>query len=537
MAQPPFRSDALEVENADAPIGPRLIEANELNGSLRFTDPLIPGGIDLNALVGLQQAQQTVIVSQTGAAGTKDVNGNPITTIQGALDAIPTSADADEQYVILLMPGLYLEDVVVTKDYTTIVGLGGVVIRNASASSTVRVLQGALTTPRKLTLRNLRIENTEPTEACVDVSSAQFATGTITIGSVPNIGDNVTVGGVNLSAIINGGIPAPGEFEIGLTPAETAANLAAAVTDPVNGLTSVVVPLVSGAVVILRAFAPGVAGNAITLATSVALVLVISGGTFTGGAAAAAASQVGLDSITIQDCDLIPSGITGYQLRAVAVNNLYVEGGDWSGSSTGSSILVADCASCTLVDIPVCSSVAMSYDNTNPELPFLGTSAYEVLQCLGATPATSLAATFVGVGSLVVSDSTFPGPVSYMGDTPVQSLTATRCSFGPLTVAGTGAATLSSCSRGALTAAGTGTLAESRSYGSAVFVAVATVSVVFAEPQPNTNYIVILESSGPPVAVTDIPGVPTLSKLATGFDISFGAAQTLTVNYTVLRDI
>ena len=46
--QPPFRSDAFQVENADAPVGPRLLEADENDGSLRFTDPRIPAGINLN---------------------------------------------------------------------------------------------------------------------------------------------------------------------------------------------------------------------------------------------------------------------------------------------------------------------------------------------------------------------------------------------------------------------------------------------------------------------------------------------------------
>ena len=56
--QPPFRSDAFAVENADAPSADRLIEASTLDGSLRFTDARIPAGINLHQLAGLQRGQQ-----------------------------------------------------------------------------------------------------------------------------------------------------------------------------------------------------------------------------------------------------------------------------------------------------------------------------------------------------------------------------------------------------------------------------------------------------------------------------------------------
>jgi len=533
--QPPFRSDAFQVENADAPVGPRLIEANETNGSMRFTDPLIPGGIDLNALAGLQQAQQTVIVSQTGTGGSKDADGNPITTLQGALDAIPNSADADERYTIVLMPGLYVEDVIVTKDYTTITSLGGVTIRNDTAVSTFRILEGVSTVPRRITFQNLLIENTAATEACIDVLTSQFATGTITVASVPNVGDNVTISGVFLTAIVNGGVPAPNEFELGTDVATTATNLAAAISDPVNLLTGVVIPFATGSVITLRAVDPGVGGNAITLATSVALVLVISGGTLTGGVAASTGSTVALDLIDVLDCDLVPAGVTGFQVRAVAVNNLYIRGGNWDGGTTGSSVSIVDCASCQLIDIPACPLVAMSYDNTNPEIPFLTTSFYRINNCIGALPLTTLSMTFVGVGSMEVEDSTFLGMTTYGGDSAARSLTATRCRFGPMTLGLTGSVILSNCTRGTLVGAGTGTLQETTFQGSTLFAAVPVVTVLFDEPQIDTSYRVLLDSPVIPVAITDVAFVT--AKTVLGFDIAFGAPQAATVEFVVKRDI
>jgi len=533
--QPPFRTDALQIENADAPVGPRLLEANETNGSMRFTDPLIPAGIDLNQLVGLQQAQQTIIVSQTGTGGSNDADGLPITTIQGAIDAVPDSADADERYLIMLMPGLYVEDVVITKDYVTLTSEGGVVIRNSSAVSTLRVLEGVSTIPHRLTLKNLRIENVTAGVACVDFLTSQFATGTTTVASVPNVGDILTVAGVALTAIINGGIPAPGEFEIGTDTLTTAANLASAISDPVNLLTTVVLPFVSGSVLTIRAVDPGVAGNAITLATSVALVLIISGGTLTGGVATSTGSTIGDDLIDIIGCDLIPTGATGFPVRATAVNNLYIRGGNWVGSSTGSEVLITDCASCELVDIPFCPLVSMTYDDTNPAIPSITTSYYKVTNCTGAIPLATLSTSFVGVGSMVVTDSTFLGTVTYSGDAAARTFNATRCRFGPVTVGGIGAATLSNCTRGLLTGGGTGTFNETRSYGSAVFAAAAVVAVVFAEPQTDTSYTVLLDSPVIPAAITDVAFVT--AKTTAGFDIAFGGPQAATVEYVVNRDI
>ena len=137
-----------------------------------------------------------------------------------------------------------------------------------------------------------------------------------------------------------------------------------------------------------------------------------------------------------------------------------------------------------------------------------------------------------------MTDCDVTGTTVYSGDAPAQSFTARRCSFGPLTVGGAAPTVdLSNCTRGALTAGGgVGTMRETRAMGSASFVAVPSVTVPFDPPQPNTAYTVTLEYDGPPAAITDIPVVPAAAKLVTGFDITFGAAQTTTVNYVIHRD-
>jgi len=533
--QPPFRSDAFQVENADAPVGPRLLEADLSDGSLRFTDPRIPTGINLSELAGLQQLNSTIVVSQTGVGASKDASGDPITTIQGGLDAVPDSADVDDPWTVFVAPGLYVEDVYFLKDGVTLQGLGTVRLTNASGVSTLRMRAGVSTVPRRVMVRSMRIENTTAAQACIDIGSATFASGTITIASVPTIGDIAGTGGVNLTAVANGAVPAPGEFELGTDTATTATNLAAALNDPVNGLTGIVVATVVGSVVTIRALADGVAGNAITLSSTVALVIVVSGPTLTGGAASSAGSTVGNNLIQVIDCDLVPTVGASFTLRAAAINNLYVEGGNWTEAATGSVFSVTDCAACNLNNVEI-EGAALNYDSANPDLPFLGTSAYEMNDV--SIGGTGLLAGYSGVGSLTLTECDVVGATTYSGGAPAQSFTARRCSFGAMVVGGVAPAmVLSSCTRGTLAGGGTGTLAETTVFGSAVFAAVPVVTVPFAEPQPDLAYTVLLEPEGPPAAITDLAFVPSPAKTATGFDIAFGAPQALTINFVVKRDI
>ena len=532
--QPPFRSDAFEVENADAVAGPRLIEAYIPDGSMRFTDTRIVGGINLNELVGLQQAQNVIIVSQTGEGGSKDVNGDPITTVQGGLDAVPASADVDDPWTVVLAPGLYVEDVYFLKDGVTLLGLGTVILRNLSAVSTLRMRAGPSSTPRRVTIKDLRIECVTAAEACIDISSATFATGTLTVATVPNIGDDADVNGTTLTAIANGAVPAPGEFELGTDEATTAANLGAAINDPVNGLVVTVIATVVGTIVTVRALADGVAGNAITISSTVPLVIVASGATLTGGTASGPGSTVGLDLIQVIGCDLIPTVAGGFQFRASAVNNTYVSGGNWNDGATGTTVSVDDCAAFEMNDV-FCALLVLNYDDTNPDIPSIATSAYTMN---GVRALSTLTTGYLGTGSLTMSDCTVAGTTVYSGGAPAQSFTARRSSFGPMSVGGVAPAmVLSNCTRGTLVGAGTGTLAETTLYGAAVFAAVPVLTIPFAEPQPDLAYTVLLEPEGPPAAITDVPAVPSAAKTVLGFDIAFGAPQALTINFVVKRDI
>jgi len=197
-------------------------------------------------------------------------------------------------------------------------------------------------------------------------------------------------------------------------------------------------------------------------------------------------------------------------------------------------VWVSECASFSLVDQQALFGVTTNYNSAAPNIPSIATSAYSLQRVRSGY---AFASNLAGAGSVTMQDVTFLGAVGYTGDAALRTFEATRCRFGPLTLGGTGTVTLSNSTRGGLVAAGTGTLAETSAQGSAAFVAVPVVTVPFVEPQPDTAYTVALEWDGPPAAITDVPSVPASSKLTSGFDIAFGAAQTMTVHYVIRRDV
>ena len=115
------------------------------------------------------------------------------------------------------------------------------------------------------------------------VAPSPRASATVTVASLPVGGDTITINGVVLTAVA--GPPAVDQFEIGLTEIITAARIATAINDPANSFSTIVAANSKGTdTVTLYSQAGGVAGNLLTLASSVPLVLVISGPNFTGGA-------------------------------------------------------------------------------------------------------------------------------------------------------------------------------------------------------------------------------------------------------------
>jgi len=525
MAQPPFRSDAFQVEG-DGP-GTRYLRCDEEDGALVFFDPAVPLGVKLAALAGLQQAQNTLVVTPDGIAASKDAAGEPITSLQQALDAVPISSGPNSPWTILIAPGIYRDDLMVTRDHVTLLGLGGVTLIPLTAQSTVRVLQGPSSIPLRVRFQNLRITNAVASRACVDLSSARYALGSITVAFNPNLNDTVTIAGVVLTAVVNGAVPAPGEFELGTTPTETAANLVTAIEDPVNAL-SAVLPSSVGPLLSFRATEPGVAGNAITLASSVPLVLVISAPTLLGGLDASTGSTVGSERIELVDCDLVATGIGGFQLRALAVNNIRITGGSWEESGTGTYLDVRTCASLHVQGVVKPKRFEIHWDAAALQLPSLPAAEFELVGLDSTYPLNS---DLDGAGALRVLECQL-GNVELAG---TQNFYFRGCQLGTFFAGDTVSVSLSNCTRGILSGDATAIVTESLVQGEVSFVAAASATFTFGVPRVDSFYTVILEPVVAPSALTAIPYIT--NKTGAGFDVVFGANQTTTVPLAVFAQV
>lgn len=160
MTQPNFQVDGLRVEPGS---GQTLtITRDPTTGSLRFTDVVVSGGINLSDLAGLGTISGTLIV---GASGT----GAKYRTIQSAIDDVPATASLSDPYIILVMPGVYVENLVIEKAGITVQGVGRAVVQAAASSGTVTVQESVSSVPTSLSLRNLVLVNPYNGEACVDL--------------------------------------------------------------------------------------------------------------------------------------------------------------------------------------------------------------------------------------------------------------------------------------------------------------------------------------------------------------------------------
>jgi len=107
------------------------------------------------------------------------------------------------------------------------------------------------------------------------------ATGTVQV-LAPLPGDILTIGGVPLTGVAGSRTPGSDDFDVTGGGATAAADIVAALNDGANSFTGTVTATRNGDVVILTAFAPGAVGNAVTLVSSTAQ-LVVSGATLQGG--------------------------------------------------------------------------------------------------------------------------------------------------------------------------------------------------------------------------------------------------------------
>ena len=516
MAQLPFLTDQIKIEPGSA--GTRLINRST-GGDLQFSDPTVTAV--LSQLLGLRNVTGLYLVGRAGA-------GAPYTTIQDALDAIPVTSSSATPSVVALMSGAYSENLVIDKDGICLIGLGGVSITNALADATIKVIDDPTHPPKRVVFQNLVIVNTDNGEECLLFEGAgAYASGTATVLVAPlAAGDTITIGGVPLSGVNGTRTSGSNNFSVnGGTVATIAAEIAIAINDPGNLFSATVIATSSLGVVTLTAVAPGTGGNTITLAalTTPPGNITVSGATLTGGGASG--SLVAEDEIAVLDCDLLATGVGGYQIRADTVNNVRVHGGTWRGSSSTSNTMVSNLAAFRLFGIEWVNDLELAYDTGNDQ-PSILTSVYAVQDC---GRVKDILTNLVNLGSLSISGCPQVGDVTAGG---TETLAVTHSNVGDLILSDTLATTLILSTRDtASVAVGTPTLAESSLLGVVVFAASSLELVVFDVPQPNANYGVVLDC---PVLGT-IPQVTV--KTATGFSIATTVPLTATVTYAVLRQM
>ena len=162
----PFKVDSIRVNPSES--GVRSISSVE--GDLLFKDATVTEGLILSQLANLSTITNVKIVGKVGY-------GCQYNTIQDALDAIPTSSSEEEPYLILILPGIYAEDLVITKDGLCLFGLGDVTIQSAydatpdvpQAEDTILILAGEGTVPNYVCFQNIIIKNSHNTKSCVKI--------------------------------------------------------------------------------------------------------------------------------------------------------------------------------------------------------------------------------------------------------------------------------------------------------------------------------------------------------------------------------
>ena len=161
MTQAPFQSDGLRIEPGS---GQTLtITRDPATGSLRFRDAVITGGVNLSQLAGFSTVAGTYVVGKSGS-------GAQFTTIQAALNAVPVTSNDAAPSVIMVLPGLYTENLTWTKDGVTLLGVGLVRIVPALAQPTITIQAAVASRPHTATLQNLWLENPHNGVACVYVN-------------------------------------------------------------------------------------------------------------------------------------------------------------------------------------------------------------------------------------------------------------------------------------------------------------------------------------------------------------------------------
>lgn len=411
MAQNPLLFDQIQINPGGT--GTRLIRM-AADGSIEFLDAIVTGGITLSQLAGMRSIGNLLVVGKSGA-------GAEYTTVQAALDAIPSSSSVTNPYFVVVGPGRYKETLNLVRDGVHLLGFGATLASaaedtpNGAGAYHTLVIQAALgTIPKYVTLTGFRITNAHDAYAAVRVE---------------------------------------------------------------------------------------------------------------GGAG----SQVGENVIALRGCDIINSG-AGRPIRAVSVNNILIEGGSMAESNATSLVMAEMCASFVMSGVDGIPNLQLDYDGG--DVPSIATSDYQLVGCSNigrGILSPPISTTLNTQGKLSIVGCSGSANLRLAGD---RSVDIRGSDVGAITMLDSVAVSVSGSKKGLITSGGTATLEEPLQRGSVAFAGDVSKAVSFVTPQPDVNYTVNIETDAIPTTNWSITG-----KTASGFNIVFGAAQTLGIEWTVQRVI
>jgi hypothetical protein len=202
-----------------------------------------------------------------------------------------------------------------------------------------------------------------------------------------------------------------------------------------------------------------------------------------------------------------------------------VQGGTFRGSSSTASVQALNCAALRLFGVEQVVDMNLSYD-TSADQPSDLSCAYLLSGC---GEVGDVLCNLLGAGTLSVLNCPVVGTVGQGGD---QALSVVRSSIGALTLNDTTAAVLSQSTRAsAAVGSGTPTLAESQYTSFVTFVTSSSETVTFDVPQPDVNYVVLLDV--PAVTVT----AAVTTRTTTSFTVDTSVAATGDINYAIMRQL
>jgi len=175
MPQDPFLIDQIDIEPGS--VGTRRINRDAGTGGMAFQDTVVTSPLTLVQLAGLRNVPNVLIVGKSGA-------GAQYTTIQAALDVVPSAASSTNPYIVLVMPGRYDETVNIVRDGVRLIGIGQPEIRSALEATpdaggndhTVIISAQLGTIPLSTIISGFIISNVHTNKACVRVIGAAAST-------------------------------------------------------------------------------------------------------------------------------------------------------------------------------------------------------------------------------------------------------------------------------------------------------------------------------------------------------------------------